>query len=280
MRRLTTRAVFGAAVILAAVVLLPCSRLYAQIGFEAYGAGTLPAGEFGKSGAEDGHAVGGGLAWGVCWGKTKSGGMRLNPALVVTFGYGESQFGNDVPVSVFLEEADVGQVQFATPESGIRMRGLRFGLRMIPWGERRIAPTFGGGFERLKIKVDSRTFFGPGPQPGPSEGEPILFHITNESGNILGAFVQGGITVRSNHAVVLFGDLVYHMLFSDGVSAITDVAYTTRRTAPARHSLHRETPKPAHLCRPIFPHTRQEGKIKSNFQWWEVRGGLVFLVGK
>ena len=264
MRRLTTRAVFGAAVILAAVVLLPCSRLYAQIGFEAYGGGTLPVGEFGKtdisrrppkSGAEDGHAVGGGLAWGVCWGKTKSGGDRLNPTLVVTFGYGESQFGNDVPVSVFLDEANVGQVQFATPESGIRVRGLHFGLRMIPWGERRITPTFGGGFERLKIKVDSRTFFGSGPQPGSVAEEASTLRITNESGGISGIFLHGGLETRSDHSLAIFGDLVYHMLFSDGVSTVTKVAYPTETII-------------------------EKGKIKSSFQWWEIRGGVVFLFGK
>jgi len=85
--------------------------------------------------------------------------------------------------------------------------------------------------------------------------KPTPIHITNESGNILGAFVQGGITVRSNHAVVLFGDLVYHMLFSDGASTVTRVAYPTETLI-------------------------EKGKIKSNFQWWEVRGGLIFLVGK
>ena len=126
---------------------------------------------------------------------------------------------------------------------------------MNPWGERRITPTFGGGFERLKIKVDSRTFFGPGPLLWLTNMKPTPIHITNESGNILGAFVQGGITVRSNHAVVLFGDLVYHMLFSDGVSTVTRVAYPTETII-------------------------EKGKIKSSFQWWEIRGGVVFLFGK
>lgn len=264
MRGLKIRASLGAAVVLVAVVLSLCSRSYAQIGFEAYGGGTLPAGEFGKtdisrrppkSGAENGHAVGGGLAWGFRWGGAKADSERLHPVVIITLGYEENQFGNYVPVSVYSNDEYGTQFQFATPESGIRMRGLRFGLRMIPWGERRITPTFGGGFERLKIKVDSRTFFGPGPQPGTNTAEPTPIHITNESGNILGAFMQGGITVRSNRAVVLFGDLVYHMLFSDGVSTVTTVAYPTETLS-------------------------EKGKIKSNFQWWEVRGGLIFLVGR
>jgi len=250
----------GVAVVILSALLQPGTACRAQIGFTAYGGGTLPTGEFGrtdinrdppKSGAEAGHSFGGGVAWRFRFGSDRESGWGLNPDFVITLGYSESEFGNDVPVSVFYDEQDQ-QVQIATPESRIRMRAIRFGMRVIPWARRHISPTFGGGFERGKIKVESWAFYGPGPQ-AETLSEPLPLRITAESGNITGVFLQTGIATQTERSAVFFADIIYHLLFSEGVSTTT-----------------------------VFAHTDgppQEDTIKSDFQWWEIRGGLVFFFG-
>jgi len=253
--------VAGIAVFLFAAVTLPAAMCRAQIGFTAYGGGILPIGEFSrtdvnrdppKSGAESGHSFGGGVTWGFRFGREGEFQPGINPLFVFTLEYSESEFGNDVPLSVFDDPDIPGQVQYATPESRIRMRGARFGLRIVPWRSRGFSPTFGGGFQRGKITVDSRAFYGPGPQ-AVELFEPLPLKVTLESGVILGGFLHTGFVTQSKRSAKLFVDFVYHFLFSEGVSSTVEV-------------LPSEDP-------PV------EGEMKSDIQWWEIRGGLVFFVG-
>ena len=144
-------------------------------------------------------------------------------------------------------------VQFATPESRINWRGARFGLRIVPWDGRGFSPTFGGGFQRGKIKVDSWVFYGPGPQ-ATELFEPLPLQITLESGNILGGFLHTGFITQSRHSAIFFVDIAYHFLFSEGVS--TTVEYVPSETPP------------------------DDEEMKSDIQWWEIRGGLVFFFGE
>lgn len=248
-------------IFLLAFFILPAAVCFAQLGFTAYTGGTLPTGEFSrtdierdppKSGAEKGHSFGGGIAWRFRLGSGSDTQAGFYPLFVATLEYSESGFGNDVPVSVFDELSIPDQVQYATPESHIRMRGARFGLRIIPWGYRGFSPTFGGGLQRGKIKVASWAFYGPGPQ-ATELFEPQPLQITLESGNILGGFIHTGFITQSKHSPIIFADIVYHFLFSEGVSTTVEV-------------LPNEDP-------PI------EDEMKSDIQWWEIRGGLMFFFG-
>lgn len=240
--------------LMTAFFLLPAAG-QAQVGFTAYVGGTLPVGEFGttdierdppKSGAEYGHVFGGGAAWRILAGDRQQSGFGLHPEVIITVGYAESEFGNDVPKVVVADT-----MQFATPNSRILLRGLRLGLRIVPWAQWTVSPTVGCGFQSGKMKVESRAFFGPGAQAGETN-DALALQITSESDNVPGVFGQVGIAMRSSPAAIFFADAVYHHFFSEDVS-------TTTEFSPS------DDPP-------------EQGKIKSNFQWWEIRAGLIFFL--
>lgn len=254
MRVVAHRSISAAGLVLPAVFFLVVSPCQAQVGFTAFGGGTVPAGEFGKtdldrdppkSGAENGHSFGGGTAWRIVTADRHNSGMGLHPDVILSVVFAESEFGNDVP-RVFSNDT----LQFVTPESRIRWRGFRAGLRIVPWAHRAISPSLGGGFQTGKMKVESRAFFGPG-EHAVGTDEPLALQITSKSENVNGLFGHVGLTARGSEDALFFADAVFHHLFSDGVKSTTEFAPTDDPPA--------------------------EGEIKSNFQWWELRAGLVWF---
>jgi len=244
---------FPAAIsILLAAFFMAASPCRAQLGITAWAGGTLPTGEFGrtdlertppKSGAEKGHSFGGGVAWRVLAGARSQSGRGLHPDVIISLVWAESEFGNNVP-----RVLDDDTMQFVTPASRIRLRGLRAGVRVVPWAHRCVSPSFGGGFESGKMKVESRAFFGPGAWATGTD-KPLALQVTSKSENISGVFAQLGVQVQRDATASFFADAVFHHLFSEGVGSSTK--FSPGDALPT------------------------EGEIKSNFQWWEFRAGLV-----
>jgi len=232
---------------------------HAQIGFSAFMGGTFPTGDFGrtdvdrtppKSGAESGHAFGGELAWGYRFTREDWSEAQFHPAFVFTLGYSETEFGNDVPTSFLTDQP----AMISTPESRIRLRSLRLGARIIPWTSNILAPTVGLGYERGKMEVDNWSFFGPSSEANDLSGHtPIRAKL--ESENISGVFFQVGVATQAKKSAIFYADLMYHLLFSEGVATISEFTIDDETSS-------------------------EDGTIKSDFQWWEVRGGLIFFIGE
>ena len=62
------------------------------------------------------------------------------------------------------------------------------------------------------------------------------------------------IVTSMKRQTVFFADLNYHFLFSEGVSTTTTVTAQDRTDT-------------------------DDGEIKSNRQWWELRAGMLFFLG-
>jgi len=259
MRRIRIHRVVWTTILVVALGLCAPSNGQAQIGFSAYMGGALPTGDFGrtdvnrtppKSGAESGHAFGGELAWGYRFTRDDWSEAHLHPAFVLTLGYSETEFGNDVPSSFLSDQPAV----IITPESRIRMRSLRLGLRIIPWTNNVLTPTAGLGYERGKMEVDNWSFFGPSSEAGDLSGHtPIRAKLETE--NISGVFFQAGVATSAKKTAIFYADVMYHLLFSEGVATISEFTIDDEISS-------------------------EDGTIKSDFQWWELRGGLIFFIGE
>ncbi len=248
------------AVLVILAILVVSSSAFAQIGFTAYGGGVIPTGEFSKidlqrvppkSGATNGHSIGAGLAFRFRingYGDDRRG---LHPLFMFTLGYSETQFGHDVPPVVYKPESG-DQSQFDTPDSRIRFRGVRAGLRTVLWPHNPVSASVGLGYQRGKFNILDHSFNGPGPA---SVGQVASLPATviTESGNISGVSFQAGITTCADRPAVFFLDLVRQMVFTKD-----------RR-------LDREF---------IWPDETGSDTIEfaSNYQWWEIRGGILFFL--
>lgn len=253
-RRSARLQVLAAAIFMLAAFFLVGTPCRAQYGFTVFGGGTVPAGEFGKtdldrdppkSGAENGHSFGGGAVWRIMTAERHHSGLGIHPDIILSMVFAESEFGNDVPRVLSYDT-----MQFVTPESRIRWRGFRAGLRVVPWAHRIVSPSLGGGFQTGKMTVESRAFFGLG-ENAVGTDEPLALQITSKSENVSGVFAQLGLAARSGEEALFFVDAVFHHLFSDGVKSTTE--FKPSADPPS------------------------EGEIKSNFQWWELRAGLAWF---
>jgi hypothetical protein len=254
MRNLVKTFLMAAVLGIPAAFFMPATTGHAQVGFSAYMGGTVPTGDFGetvvergKSGAQNGHSFGGAAAW--RWHCREIGGSRgsFNPAVIITLGYPESAFGDDVPSSI------VHDTLYATPESRIRVRGYRLGFRIIPWSAADFSPSVGWGAELQKFRWDSRAFYGPGPE-GIVQFEPVGQCFTHESDNVLGGFMHAGFTTRLESSAIFFVDVVRHFLWAK------DKSVTTEFRSPEGTGVY-------------------ENIIKYDYQWWEIRAGLLFFLG-
>ncbi len=252
MRIVAHCSIMAAGLVLLAAFFFVVSPCRAQVGFTAFVGGTNPAGDFGetvvergKSGAEEGHSFGGGVVWRWRIGREGSPADGFSSAVVFSLGYSESGFGDNVPSSI------VNDTLYATPHSRITVRGVRLGLRVIPWAGSRFSPSIGGGLQRQILKWKSRAFYGPGPESTVSFTS-VGQSFTHKSDNILGSFVQAGLVLRMDESAMLFADVVRHFLFSQ------DKAVTTEFKSPDGTGTFENT-------------------IKYNYQWWELRAGLVWF---